>query len=179
MNKKILDKVDLSDWPIRDDFLLEIGRASALWTSLENLVEMAIGKLAGFDDAVIDERAFILVHHSSFPQKLDALCALCDFLKDEHPKLGQYKKVVSTIRAAQSGRNKIVHNGISQNPDTDSFEMALGSARGKIKTDVQKVTLSDLRLISIEIDRASCELFELITGVKIPTVLERKGNGIV
>jgi hypothetical protein len=99
-------------WPLPDEYLVELGRVSALWASLESLLNALIGKLAGFD-ALDDATPFILVAHSSFPQRLDMLGALCEGLQSEHPHLADYREVISRLRSAQTSRNKFAHNGIS------------------------------------------------------------------
>ncbi len=61
-------------WPMADGYLIELGRITALWSVLESLLGLFIGKLAGFNDDA-DPPAFTLVTHSSFPQRLDMLGA--------------------------------------------------------------------------------------------------------
>lgn len=173
MSSRKLNELELTGWPLPDDWLIELGRISAVWIALENALELFIGKLAGFED-ITDQRPFVLVRHTSFPQKLDMFCALCEHLKDGYPSLKKYDEVASLIRAAQKGRNRFLHNPISKNLETQKFELVIGSARGKVKTSVAELSLMDIRRVSIDIDKANCELYRLVLGVKLPTILERR-----
>jgi hypothetical protein len=77
MKNEEIDKLDFNNWPLPNNILVEIGRVSALWNVLETLLTLCIGKLSGYD--IKDPRSFILIVHSSFPQKLDILSSLCDY----------------------------------------------------------------------------------------------------
>src|SRR3954471_3632430 len=103
-----VDQLQFKDWPLPENWLTEIGRIATLWSSLEGHLDLCLGKLAGFD-SLGDFRPFVLLRHSSFPQKLDALSALCGALAIEFPNLTDYKPVVALLRTAQSGRNKFMH----------------------------------------------------------------------
>jgi len=153
----------LEPWPLPDEFLIELGRISASWVALESYLDLCLGKLAGYN-ALLDVRPFIVLRHSSFPQKLDAFEALCDFLQPEFERLQNYKVVTSKLRSAQKCRNKYMHNSISRNPDTSAYELAEGSARGKIKTSVAAITPADLNRVAVEIRAAMIELHELVIG---------------
>jgi len=85
-----IPKFDKKDWPAPDEYLLELGRVSALWASLETQLDIGLGELAGFND-MADPRPFILVRHTSFPQKLDMLSALCKLLLSRFPNLKALK----------------------------------------------------------------------------------------
>ena len=63
-NKKVME-YSMQDWPLSDAYLIELGRITALWSSLEGLVNICIGKLAGYD-TIEDVRPFILVNHGYF-----------------------------------------------------------------------------------------------------------------
>jgi len=52
MKNDELAKIDFSGWPIPDNYLVEIGRVALLWAALENLLNLCLGKLAGFDNAL-------------------------------------------------------------------------------------------------------------------------------
>src|SRR5690242_17329474 len=99
---------------------------------------MCVGKLAGFHKP-FDARAYILLVHSSFPQRLDNLSALCELLKAEFTHLAKYEPVVAQLKAAQKARNKFVHHGVSVDPQTKKLTMAIGSARGAIKAKVADI----------------------------------------
>ena len=129
-------------------------------------------KLAGFDTTG-DARAFILLKHSSFPQKLDSLSALCVLLLPQFPVLEDYAETVGKLKSAQSLRNRFLHNGMSLNPDTGNVEMAVGSARGKLKTSVEPVSVADIRRAGMEVHRAMLALHKLVTGKSYPRRWER------
>lgn len=107
-------------WPLPDEYLMELGCVSAVWAWLESLLNTLLGKLAGFD-AMNDSTPFILVVHSSFPQRLDMFGALCEALKAEPPNLANHKEVVPKLRAAQTSRNRLAYNAIGFDPEKKSF----------------------------------------------------------
>jgi len=173
MKNDDLRKLNFRNWPLSDEYLVEIGRVSALWASLESLLDLCIGKLAGFDD-LSNPSAFILINHSSFPQRLDILSTFCEQFHHERKNLKEYKIVVSKLRAAQKLRNKYAHNGMSLNPDTNQVEMPIGSARGSLKVTVETVDVADIRRAVISIDEAQCALYKLVLGIDLAPVWKRR-----
>jgi hypothetical protein len=156
-----------TDWPLPDEWLIELGRLAACWATFETMLDVYLGKVAGFD-RLNDPRPYILLKHSSFPQKVDALCALCEQLSPQYSNLSGYKEVAGKIRAAQSARNRFIHNSIGQDPDTKEFKVAVGSARGKLKTELQSARLGDLRRAWREVNNAGAALHKLVTGKSLP-----------
>lgn len=156
-------KLDFHDWPLPDHYLMEIGRVAAIWAQLESFLNLCIGKLAGFND-LNDPKAFILVTHSSFPQRLDILAALCEQLIGDFPNLEGYGEVVQQLRQAQRRRNDLMHYSMGVNPESGEVEMVKGTARGKLKVGVQKVSLVDLRRASMIIHDAQRSLYKLVLG---------------
>jgi hypothetical protein len=167
MRNEEIAALNFSGWPIPDDYLTEIGRIAVLWASLEEFLNICLGKLAGFAEP-LDYRGFILITHSSFPQRLDSFGALCEQLHPEHPHLADYRKVVSEIKAAQATRNKFMHHGMSRNPDSGLVVMAVGSARGALKTKVEVISLEDIKRASIQIDEAQRALYKLVLRRDLP-----------
>ena len=110
----------------------------------------------------LDERAYILLAHSSFPQRLDSFAALCDVLQDQFPDLQGYAGVVSKLKAAQKTRNQFMHYSMAFNDQTGRVEMAIGSARGSLKTKVEAVSVEDIKRASVEIDEAQRFLYKLV-----------------
>lgn len=53
-----------------ENFLTEVDRIAVVWGTLETEVNVAIGKLIGFE-ADYDIRAMFLLTHSGFQQRLD------------------------------------------------------------------------------------------------------------
>jgi hypothetical protein len=164
-------KVEVEGWPLPNGYLLELGRLAAIWSALESAVDLYIAKLAGFNDPT-DPRGFILLKHSSFPQKLDSLAALCDQLQGEFSQLREYPATVSKIRSAQKGRNRFAHNGLSENEETGRVEIAEGSVRGKLKVSVAEVSLADIRRVTFDIHDAMLSLHTLVTGKTYPRIWE-------
>lgn len=173
MKNEEIAKINFSDWPIPDNYLVEIGRVALLWAALEDLLNICIGKLAGFDK-FLDERAYILLVHSSFPQRLDSFAALCDVLKDQFPNLQDYKEVVSKLKAAQKTRNRFMHNSMIFNEEAGRLEMATGSARGSLKTKIETVFVEDIKRANVEIDEAKRALYKLILQKDLPSLWERR-----
>ena len=69
-------QLSFDDWPVANEYLVELGRITCAWGSLEHSLNTNIGKLAGFDEAN-DPIPFIFIIHSSFPQRLDMFGSLC------------------------------------------------------------------------------------------------------
>ena len=82
------------------------------------------------------------------------LGALCEQLEGEFPELAGYKTVVSQLKAAQATRNRFMHHTFSYDAQNHCLQMAVGSARGKLKTAVESVSLEDIKRASIEMDEA-------------------------
>ena len=160
-------KLNLKSWPLPDDYLIELGRVAALWATLETFLNMCIGKLAGFND-INDAKPFILITHSSFPQRLDMLAALCEQLADKFSNLKDYKTVVSQLRDAQKLRNHFMHYGMSVNPESGQVQMAIGSARGTVKVSIKSIGLQDIRRASIAIHEAELALYKLVLKREVP-----------
>lgn len=165
-------KLNFDRWPLPDEYLREVGCVSALWASLESFLNLCIGKLSGFND-LNDPTAFILVTHSSFPQRLDILSALCEHLVNSYPTLKDYKTVVERLRQAQKMRNDFMHYGMHQEQSGDVV-MTKGTARGTLKLRVEKVTIADLRRASMTIHEAELQLYELVLGKTIPPIWTRR-----
>jgi hypothetical protein len=160
------------NWPVPDEYLVELGRMSALWASLESQLNIGIGKLAGFDN-ISDPTPFILLVHSSFPQRLDMLGALCEQLSPHANNLSPYKEVIGQLRTAQQARNRYVHNGMYFEEGKGHCYIREGSARGKVKVSVSLVTISELRAVSESIHLSMLELHKLITGKAYAPMWER------
>lgn len=170
-NEEIL-KLNLTGWPLPDEYLIELGRISVVWATLETFLNLFIGKLAGFNE-LADPKPFILVNHSSFPQKLDMFGALCEQLVSDHPHLANYKDIISRLSSAQKLRNKFAHHGMAINSQTGKAEMALGSARGSLKVSVEQIDIADIRRATMSIDEAQAALYKLVLQRDIGPVWQR------
>ena len=116
MKNSEIEKLNWTGWPIPDQYLIELGRINALWSSLETFLNMSVSKLSRFQD--YDEIPFILINHASFPQRVDMIGALCEHLKAEFPHLADFQTVVSKLKSAQRLRNDFAHNGIGYDSAT-------------------------------------------------------------
>jgi hypothetical protein len=173
MKKKEINDLNLDGWPIPNDFLIELGRISALWTSLEWMLETYIAKLSGFNNEG-DPRPFILLRHTTFPQKLDMFTALCEKLKPRFQNLDGFEAVISDIRIAQKIRNRFIHNSVGFDPKTKKATLSVGTARGSVKASVETIDVVDIKKASIDINKAMISLHHLITGKKYPSIIETK-----
>lgn len=176
MKDSEVEKLNFDSWPLPDDYLVEIGRVTVLWSSLEAFLNICIGKLAGFKDG--DPKPFILVNHSSFPQRLDMLGALCEHLVSDYPFLANHKAITSSLRAAQKERNKFAHHGLGPGETAGEIVMAIGSARGSLKTSVEKVSIADIRRAVIAIDEAFAALYKLVLRQDIGPAWKRRQKPI-
>jgi hypothetical protein len=154
------------DWPLPNEYLIELGRVGALWAALEFQLNITIGKLAGFD--IYDPTGFILITHSSFPQRLDAFAALCDQMVTDQPNLGNFAEVVQQLKSAQRSRNTYMHNTMHYDPASCEVRMSKGTARGKVKVDVERVTVADIRRAAIAVHDAQRALLKLLGGKSAP-----------
>jgi hypothetical protein len=161
------------DWPAPNDYLLELGRMTSIWGSLESTVNVAISKFAGYD-APLDYRALIMVAHSNFQQRVDIISSLCEQLASQYPKLKGYKSAITKIQAAQKARNKFAHNGIFTNEDTGEVTLSYATARGSLKTYVEVVKIEDIRNATAKIHEATCALHTLVTGKELKPLWERE-----
>ncbi len=173
MKNDQIEKIDFSNWPLPDNYLIEIGRITAQWASLESFLNLCIGKLAGFDE-IFDPKPFILVNHSSIPQKLDILSSLCELLESKFPNLQGYQETISKLKAAQKQRNIFLHNGMSLNPETGRIEMSRGASRGKLKTSIKPINIADIRRAVMAIDEAQISLYNLVLKANLEPVWKKK-----
>lgn len=167
-----MKRLDFEDgWPLPNDFLLELGRMTALWPSLESVVNVGIGKLMGYDQ-VLDERSVIVLAHANFQQRIHIFESLCEQLAPNYPHLADYKSVCTRINSAQKARNKYAHNAISQNDD-GNWVVTYATARGTLKLNVEIVRLSEVKEATAKIHEACCAVHSLVTGTKLTPLWER------
>ena len=160
-----------SNWPVPNEYLIELGRITALWAALESLLNTCIGSLTGF--SIEDETPFILITHSSFPQRLDMLATICELLKTEHPNLENYKSTIDKIRRSQTERNRFSHNGLVYNQEERICYIPEGTARGKIKKSVTAISVEEIHDVSKRIHEATISLYELVLKRNVKPVWEK------
>lgn len=168
--KNRLDFAD--DFPTPNPYMLEVGRMTCVWGTLETTVNLAISKLAGYK-TVLDYRVIILVAHSSFQQRVDIISSLCEQLLPHYPALVNYKVVIAQIEAAQKSRNKYAHNALVMDPELGQVTISYASARGSLKTKVEIVRIQDIREATAKIHEAMCSLHTLVTGHELKPLWDR------
>lgn len=147
---------------IPDDFLIAIGRVSVRWNTLESMIEMVLIKLAGIGDG--DSRGKIIFNHMSWPQRMDVLGALVESLVNEYPRLNGYnEEVVPLLKKAQAGRNKIMHGFFGMNGGPDVMILR-ATARGKLKFQMEKITVSEIDGVSKDIAIALAGVWNKFIG---------------
>ena len=159
-------------WPAPNDYLLELGRMTTIWGTLESTVNIAISKLAGYESA-LDFRALIMVAHSSFQQRVEIIGSLCEQLLPEHPSLRGYEAVIKKIQAAQKARNKYAHNAVIAHEETGDVTVSYATARGTLRTNTEPVQLADIKEATAKIHEAMCALHTLVTGRELKPLWER------
>jgi hypothetical protein len=172
MTEDEICRLKFDGWPLTDDYLVELGRITSLWGSLDSFLMMCLEKLAGFNE-FNDAIPFILLAHTNFPQRLDMLGALCERLAPVHPTLSGYQQVISSIKTAQKLRNKFIHNGMTRDEASGDVRLAAGSARGTLKVSTETVKLADLRKGSMAIHQATLDLYALVLERRMPPIWER------
>lgn len=144
MKQEQIKNIDFGNWPLPKDVLTEIGRLHSIWSSMESALTLNIAKLAGYND-MHDMRPHILLNHSTFQQKLDIFSSLCDHLSNQFTNLSQYEKVVSLLKTAQKYRNTFTHQSIVYIQENDELQLAKSSSRGKLKTPVKKIDITEIK----------------------------------
>lgn len=160
------------NWPLPNEYMIELGRISSLYGVLENVVNIGISKLAGYANTY-DYRSAIMLAHSNFQQRVDILATLFEQTVKEYPKLEGYEKVIKLIKRAQKGRNKFMHSSLGCDPENDEVQLSSMSARGRLKTTVETIYIKELIEISAITHEATCALHTIITGNEMKPLWER------
>ena len=160
------------NFPAPDEYLLELGRVTALWGSLESSVNNAINYLSGIENQ--DHwRVSVLTAHSNFKQRVDVIQTLCHEMQEMFPNLSMYPETIKLIESAQKKRNHYLHNGLFFNKETNTVQTSSIQARGVLRTKVQNVSVSELKDVSAKIHLALLSIHELLTQKKYPPFWER------
>jgi hypothetical protein len=141
-----------------DVYLIAIGKVCMQWSLLENMMEMMISKMAGFP--LRDRRPKIMINHMAWPMRVDIFSALSNELVAEHPRLKDYPKVLTLLKKAQEGRNRIVH-GMWGSEDGKVTTLR-ASARGKLKLTMEQVDVKEIDAILEDIHVAAAALYNLV-----------------
>ncbi len=159
-------------WPAPTEYLTELGRMTALWSSLEASTTVAYSKLAGYGE-ILDMRAVIVTAHMTFQQRVDAIISLCEHLAPSFSHLDDYETTHKLLKAAQKARNKFSHNGISYDAATASVTVTYATARASLKLHTEQIRLADIKEASAKIHEAIASLHSLVTGVRRPPIWDR------
>lgn len=112
------------DWPLPDEYMLELGRISSLYSALETSINIAINKLSGFTGP-FDPSCGIILAHLNFQQRIAILETLCEQLSKKHAYLRNYEEIINLAKKAQKGRNKYVHGNLLYNDNTKKLNYRL------------------------------------------------------
>lgn len=151
--------------------MLELGRISTLYGVLENLVNVSINKLAGYNE-IYDYRSAIMLAHANFKQRVDILSTLFEQVSKDFPQLKDYESTIKLIKRAQKGRNKFMHSGLGFNPESGKVQLTSMSARGSLKTKVETVYVKEIIEVSAVIHEATCALHTIVTGSEMKPLWE-------
>lgn len=160
-------------WPLPNDFMLELGRLSALFGTLESGVNLGISKLLGYEQT-LDWRAATVTAHANFKQRVDMLETLCHGLEEEYPHLNGYEEVLGKIKKVQTRRNKYMHNSLYYDDELKQVIASSLSARGQMKSRIEAITIEEMRNLSGDIHLAMLDLHRLITGVAHAPIWDKK-----
>lgn len=166
MIKSKVGQLDLSGWPVPDEYLVEIGRIALVWAGLEDFLYSCIGKLAGYED-LSDPRVLTIVSHADFDSNLKLLEKLCAQLLSSHRNLAPYPDVISALRDAESNKDMYLHGKMAPNPGTGIVEVEITDiVDGVLQRQDRAVTIGQLREVLLEIDEAQHQLYKLTLAVE-------------
>lgn len=162
------------DWPLPSQYLIELGRITSLFSSLESAVNISISKLSGYQ-GTLDWRSAVVTAHANFKQRIDILETLCHELHDEnnYHHLKNYKNVLENIKQVQLMRNRYMHNTLLFDSESDHVTVSSLSARGKLLPRVDSITIEELRKLSAQIHLVMLDLHELLTQKKYSPIWEK------
>ena|SRR5437660_7946644 len=143
---------------VPDEYLVEIGKASVQWSLLESVLDLCMIKLAGYTE--VEPRAAAIFAHMTFPVKLDVFAAMVDSILEDYPQLDEYQDVLKPVREAQKARNRIAHG--KWNYENGVVTIAHLTARGKVKTSIEPITIDELKTAAYLIGKASIRVWKLV-----------------
>jgi hypothetical protein len=144
-----------------DEYLIAIGKVNVQWGMLETIVDLAIGTLGGFQ--LYDPRSAIMTAHMTWPLKMDVLESLVTALAVDHQHLSpKFQISKPLLKKAQEGRNRIIHGQWGYEDGKASKLRA--TARGKLKTSIDPITVSEIEGIAKDVGRAGVAILKLVTN---------------
>ena len=160
------------EFPLPENYLLELGHITVLWANLEAEVKVAINYLSGVGE--LDQwRVYILTAHCGFQERVDIVETLYKQLQGVLPEFAEFSQVVKLIRAAQKERDRYTHNTLAMN-EKKQVQITRQQAQGSLKIKVELVSPSDLKNVSRKIHLAILALDVLIKGVKNRPIWEKE-----
>lgn len=107
------------------------------------------------------------LRHGTY-RRNDEECYLCgEQRQDREHSSGTSRPV------AQTARNKFAHNALTVNEETNQVEIGRATARGSLKTTIEKVVPEDISEATAKIHDAMCALHTLVTGHELKPMWER------
>jgi len=143
---------------IPEPYLVAMGKVGVVWGIIEQVVDLAIGRLAGF--GTYDPRAAIVTAHMTWPLKMDVLEALADQLAPQLPRLAQYNTVKPLLKKAQDARNQVAH-GHWVYRDGKVYRLR-ATARGKLRANIQPVALAEIESAINHISAAGRAVLKIV-----------------
>ncbi len=163
-------KLDLSGWPLPDEYLAEIGRITLLWARLEKLLATAVANLAGFGN-LADPRIYIVFTRPDFQHNLGLLQELCDHLAPRNPRMQDYPQVIALLAAAALSRARYTGGGLATNPGDGRVELDVARAGDRFNLTTVPVAVTDLQQVAVEIDAAQHALYKLVMTLEQPAAV--------
>jgi len=142
------------------EYLIEIGRVTVEWATLESALDLGLIKLAGM--SLEDSRALSIFAHMSFPLKLDVFGSLVTELQPKYPNLKDLQTIVRQLKKAQDGRNAIIH--AKWGFENGQVQIARMTARGHIKTSIRPIPLDEIQGITKQINETTKAVFRFVTS---------------
>ena len=84
---------------------------------------------------------------------------------------------ISKLKSAQKQRNILTHQSLIFNVENQELELATSSTRGKLKTNVRKIKVAEIKRAIMSIDEANVAVYELVLQRKLKPVWERILSG--
>jgi hypothetical protein len=145
---------------IPNEYLTEIGRVTTRWAMLESVIDLCLMRLA--DKEVLDPRSLIIFNHMAFPMKLDVMGALVSELTPGYPALSGFPTVHQSLKQAQEKRNFIAHSKWGTDEKTGEVQISRLTARGKLKTSITPITVTEIKAAADLIAKAAQDLYVLV-----------------
>lgn len=162
-----VETLDLGDWPVAQEYLVEVGRIALVWSRLKTFVCNSVANLAGLEN-LEDPRMYSVFTARSYGDNLDLLERLCFQQIDQSPNLTGYEAVMRKLRQAQIDKEFYLGGSMKPNPVNDEVEMTVLVDQISNQTTTVKLELNELKAAVLKIDDAQHELYKLVCGLERP-----------